>query len=595
MRLWLVFLGLLPILLVGSGPGEGASTPAQPPHNGLIAIHGDDGLYLVNPAAGSASHVPGTLGAIHATWSPDGARLAATLWDGETPGVYTMKPDGTDRVPVTRGGSSPTWSPDAKWLAVVFEGEEGSRLSVVSVDGKQERELVPGTGAAALVSAPAWSPNGELIAFVDADDRIQLVTPDGESRARFDVGAIPTNLSWSPDASRLAFESLRESKAGSRNVVVVLDLATGKETVLSGEQDGASAPAWSPEGDQIAFLSMRLRETQPATTGHSCGGEPYETHLWSMRPDGTKAHRLVEGEFYGRPSWGRAAEAALAPAPEADQQPVPAPVVEPQPAPAAEVPSAAPKETADSPATAQPAPTPVAKATEVPAASMDRIAVRGSDGIYLVDPNTAAADKMPGTAAMIAPAWSPDDSLLAVELVTKEGPSSIYTITPDGAKAQLVLEDASAPSWSSSGDRLFVVRNECATPCEPEDDEANVLFSVRPDGSDLQRVDVEETDVYNARELAWRTDGSPISFFDDGGAGSPGSFDTSAAAWAPDESRIAFIGALGLVDEEAAAENITVGLWIVSADGGTPKLLLEGASGWPSWPSATSVGRPARR
>jgi Tol biopolymer transport system component len=235
--------------------------------------------------------------------------------------------------------------------------------------------------------------------------------------------------------------------------------------------------------------------------------------------------------------------------------------------------------------TSKPAPAPVAKTTEVPSTTKGLIAVRGSTAIFLVNPDTAAADKVPGTAAMIAPAWSPDNSLLAVERVAKEGGSSIYTIRPDGTKAQLVLENASAPSWSSAGDRLFVLRNECSTPCEPEDDEANVLYSVRLDGSDLQRVDAEETDAYDTRELAWRTDGSPISFFEDESVSSAGSFDTSAAEWSPDESRIAFIGALGPSDEEASADNITAGLWIVSADGGTPQLLLEGASGRPSWPS----------
>jgi Tol biopolymer transport system component len=583
-RLWLVFLGLLPILLVGSGPGAGANTPALPPHNGLIAIHSGDGLLLVDPGTGSATSVPGTEEATDAAWSPDGARLAVSLWvpEAETPSVYTMNPDGSDRALVTRNGSSPTWSPDGERLAVIrttygLLGEK-TQLVLVNADGGDERVLVPTAGTMpSFFSTPAWSPDGQLIAFVGDEGRIELVTPDGKQAGGFDVDAIGTSVSWSPDSLRLAFDRVLESKSESRHVVVVLDLATGKETVLSGEQNGARAPAWSPEGDQIAFLSMRLRETQPSTTGHSCGGEPYETHLWSMRPDGTKAHRLAKGEFYSRPSWGRAAEAASAPAPVADQQPAPAPVAETQPAPAAELPPAAPEETPGPSVTSEPA--------EPPAASKGRIAVRGSNGIYLVDPDNAAAQKVPGTGAMIAPAWSPDNSLLAVEQVEKAGPSSIYTISPDGTHPQLVLEKASAPSWSAAGDRIFVLRNECATPCEPEDDEANVLYSVRPDGSDLQRVDAGETDAYDTRELAWRTDGSPISFFEDESAKSAGSFDTSAAEWAPDESRIAFIGALGPTDEEASADTVTAGLWIVSADGGTPKLLLEGASGRPSWPS----------
>jgi Tol biopolymer transport system component len=597
-RLWLVFLGLLPILLVGSGPGAGASTPALPPHNGLIAIHGDLGLYLVNPKAGSATRVPGTELAEDAAWSPDGTRLAATFWDdqAETYGVYTIKPDGSDRTLVAQEAMSPTWSPDGEWLAVVrvvysFRGEEEGRLVLVRSDGSEEHVLVPQRGSAPVfVSTPAWSPNGKLIAFVGDRGRIELVTPDGERQDGFDAEAIGTNLSWSPDSSRLAFDSYRESTSRERHVVVVLDLATGKETVLPGEQDGAQAPEWSPEGDQIAFLSISKSATQPSTTTtHSCGGEPSLAYLWSMRPDGTKAHRLADAASDGRVSWGRADQAlvARAPAPVTGQRPAPAPVAEPQPAPAAEVPPAAPEEAPGPSVTSEPAPTPVAKTTELPSVGKGRIAVRGSNGIYLVDPDNAAAQKVPGTAAMIAPAWSPDDSLLAVELVAKEGGSSIYTIRPDGTKAQLVLENASAPSWSSSGDRIYVLRNDCATACEPEDDEANVLYTVRPDGSDLQRVDAEQADVSD-RELAWRTDGSPIWFFEDGSADAPGSFDTAAAAWSPDETRIAFIGALGPTGDDVSADTVIAGLWTVSAEGGAPQLLLKGASGRPSWPSAGS-------
>jgi Tol biopolymer transport system component len=297
------------LLLLSVGPGATAGT-STPPRNGLIAIYGGDGFYLVDPAVGSAVRVPNAEGVADAAWSPDGTRLAVTLWqdDGET-GVYTLRPDGTDRVLVTREASSPTWSPDGRWLAVVREDlDGGSWLVLVSVDGGKERVLVPAGAVADFVTTPAWSPDGKFIAFADGYSRIELVTPDGERHAGFDVDATGGSLSWSPDSSRLAFDSVRDSKDETRNVLGVLDLATGKETVLLGEQEGAMAPAWSPEGDQIAFLSMRLKETQRTTTSHSCGGEPYAMHLWSMRPDGTKAHRLVEVELYGPPSWGRAAE-----------------------------------------------------------------------------------------------------------------------------------------------------------------------------------------------------------------------------------------------------------------------------------------------
>jgi Tol biopolymer transport system component len=180
---------------------------------------------------------------------------------------------------------------------------------------------------------------------------------------------------------------------------------------------------------------------------------------------------------------------------------------------------------------------------------------------------------------MWAPAWSPTSKELAVEKAEKGGGSSVYTIRPDSTHAQLVLANASAPSWSATGDRIFAIRNECTTPCDPEDDDANVLYSVGVDGTGAQRVDPEDADAYGSRELAWPADGNAINFFDDESLSGPGSFDSAAATWSPDETQLAFTGALGPTEDESPDN----GLWVVSAEGGTPTLLLSGAVGRPSW------------
>ena len=184
---------------------------------------------------------------------------------------------------------------------------------------------------------------------------------------------------------------------------------------------------------------------------------------------------------------------------------------------------------------------------------------------------------------MSAPAWSPDERVLAVEKAEKGGGTSIYTIRPDGTDPQLVLPNASLPSWSAKGDQIFAVRSDCTTACDPEDDAANVLYAVNLDGSNVQRVDFQEADVYDGRALAWPTDGSAIHFFDEESLTGPGSFDSSAAIWSPDGAQLVFAGNAGPTDEAGAR---TTGLWIVSADGGRPRLLLSGASGRPSWVSS---------
>jgi Tol biopolymer transport system component len=581
------------LLLLSVGPGATAST-STPPRNGLIALNGPEGIYVVDPSTGTTKLIPKSAEMSDPAWSPDGTTLAVSAPYGESSAVFTMKPDGSERHLVLENAYSPSWSPDGNQLIVVrdgsTDGDSVNALAIVNSDGSDARTLELAVAEnSQFFSAPEWSPDGKLIAFVAAAGdgaTIELVSLDGKAASIPEVEVNGLNgLSFSPDSTSLAFDRYVETKSGGHLVAVVLDLATGQETVYAGEQLAAQAPTWSPEGDQIAFLSTSERSTSTTTTTtHSCGGEDMASQLWVMSPDGTKAHRLVDGEYYGTPSWARASEDAPAPAPVADEQPAPAPGAAEEPAPAADDLPASPN-TSDTPAvTSEPAREPLAKNTDVPS-TKGLIAVRGSNAIYLVNPDDAAAHKVPDTADMIAPAWSPDGSLLAVERVQEAGVSSIYTIRPDGTQPQLVLKNASTPSWSPAGDRIFVVRNECSTTCEPEDDEANVRYSIRPDGSDLQRVDLEQADLQDPRELAWRTDGSPIWFFDDGSANAPGSFDTAEAAWSPDESRIAFIGALGSTEDEASADSVTAGLWIVSTEGGTPQLLLKGASGWPSWPS----------
>jgi Tol biopolymer transport system component len=439
-------------------------------------------------------------------------------------------------------------------------------LAIVNADGTDVRTLGSKESRDAL--APEWSPDGKLIAFVDYAGSIKLITPDGESVPMPAAPTTSASVSWSPDSSKLAYDRYDEKGAGS--VAVVLDRASGRETVLRGDQSGAEAPVWSPEGDQLVFNSMDVGRS---TASGSCR-DHFASRLWVMAPDGTKAHQVGTGYLtYGAASWARAVDAApvLPPVPASTEKTAPPnPTVTPAAPPNAE---ATPAATAQRSATATP------QRASPSAAPNGSIAVRGEDGIYLVDPDSAKAAKVPGTAEMSAPAWSPDMRLLAVEKAEKGGGTSIYTISPDGSHPQRVLPNASLPSWSAEGDRIFGVRRDCTTACEPEDDDANALYAANLDGSDIQRVDFEDADVYNGRELAWPTDGSAIHFFEDGSLTGPGSFDSSAAIWSPDGAQLVFAGSVGPSDEPGTRKT---GLWIVSADGGRPHLLLSGASGRPS-------------
>jgi Tol biopolymer transport system component len=565
---WLALLATLPLLAVGSGATAGNSAP---PRNGLIAVRGGEGITLVDTRTGTARVVPGTEELAQPAWSPDGTLLAVTSWGGgssvagesSVDSVYTMKPNGSERALVLRNASQASWSPDGKQLVVVAATKLSTTLAVVNADGTDVR-MLRGTAEA---SWPKWSPDGKLIAFLDANGRLALITPEG------DPVAMPTKVesggaSWSPDSSRLAYTSYGKD---GHSFVVVLDLASGRETTVPGSQGATETPTWSPEGDQIAF------EYMISTSASSDCGSGWALSV--MNADGSGARNLVlRIPNYSSPSWGPAIAAVpaltsaptkISPTPKtaSPQLGTSTPIVTPTP-------TVAPKPKPAPAAAARPATTskPLRGANGL-------IAVRGQGGLYLVDPANAKTRGIPGTAQMWAPAWSPDMKALAVEKAEKDGSSSIYTIRPDGTHSQLVLENAAAPSWSASGDRIFAVRSECAGPCASDEDADKVLYAVNVDGTGTQRVDFDDADAYTSRELSWPVDGSAIHFFDEASLSGPGTFDSDAATWSPDETMLAFTGALHQAEDESAAN----GLWVVSADGGTPNLLLSDAVGRPSW------------
>ena len=579
MKVWLALLGTLPLLAVGSGA---TASNSAPPRNGLIAVAGGEGITIVDPRTGADKVIPKTDLLGEPAWSPDATLLAVTSWADDMDRVYTIKPDGTDRQLVLDNASSPSWSPDGKQLVVVRATKISTSLAIVDADGTDAHML----GGTAEASSPKWSPDGKRIAFLDRNGLVSTISPEGDL-APLSTKIEAAGFSWSPDSSKLAYDAYRGDEGTGHAVVVVLDLASGRETTLPGAQADAETPSWSPEGDQIAFLSMS------STSASSGCGSHIDRELWVMNADGSNAHNAAPRiAAYSPASWGQAISAAptltsiptrVGPTSKTPATPTPTskPAVATKPAVAPE-PAVTPKPTP----TVAPKPKPARVTAARPAPSSEPlqgakglIAVRGTGGLYLVDPSTARSRAIPGTREMWAPAWSPDMNELAAEKSEKDGGSSVYTIRPDGTRAQLVLDHASAPSWSASGDRIFAIRSECGGPCKAEDDAANVLYSVNVDGTGAQRVSLDDSDAYTSRELAWPVDGSSIHFFDDESLSGPGSFDSAAATWSPDETQLAFTGALGPTEDES--EN--TGLWSVSAEGGSPTLLLSGAVGRPTW------------
>ena len=195
-------------------------------------------------------------------WSPDGTEIAFvghssmffTAHDSE---LYTMYADGSRVQRVFRklfSGVSyypPAWSPDGEHLAFAigdaksFDGnveDEGieklpSGIYVMRADGTDLRQIADG-----LIGAPAWSPDGSEILFVS--DGVYVAGPDGSGLRELGPGArtvAPHLAVWSPDGSRIAV--LGDTGLDDGQLVLLTMDRDGTDQHILVREEGRRAPS----------------------------------------------------------------------------------------------------------------------------------------------------------------------------------------------------------------------------------------------------------------------------------------------------------------------------------------------------------------
>jgi Tol biopolymer transport system component len=203
------------------------------------------------------------------------------------PGVYG------EFVQLTRGrqehDANPAWSPNGQLIAFNSNRDAARALDfdiwLVRPDGSDLRRLTSGSKADI---DPAWSPDGKRIAFVS--DRgghldIWTMTAGGTDLRRVtNDTARDEEPNWSPDGTHIAFSSYRD---GNQEIyVATADGATLVRLTTTPARD--RHPNWSPDGTRIAFDSNR--------SGN------YD--IYTMRPDGSGLRRLSRSRGVdSRPAW----------------------------------------------------------------------------------------------------------------------------------------------------------------------------------------------------------------------------------------------------------------------------------------------------
>jgi TolB protein len=225
--------------------------------------------------------------------SPDGSRLAFSSFTGSGWEIRMFSFDLNRLVSFPRFNGtnlSPAWSPDGVKLAFSSSRSGDPEIYIIDQSGGNLHRITDSKGPDV---SPVWNrKTGSQIAWVSGRTglpQIYIMESDGTNVQQMTDQGYAVSPAWSPNGQFLAFSWMRHYGPGAPGSedIYLMDVVSKQWVQLTHDGGRNDFPSWSPDGRHIVFQSNRSGSLQ----------------IWSMLATGTNQKQLTTSNSNSEPDW----------------------------------------------------------------------------------------------------------------------------------------------------------------------------------------------------------------------------------------------------------------------------------------------------